>query len=91
MTANQINAVRLLNVYTAGRFDVYLLAGPAKASVRAHIMSELKGIRIPQAKAGVNSIREELFILSGAEGSCLAAREDNLAAWAKSILSGDLS
>ena len=69
-------ACRLLGVYTANRFDVWALAGPARASCRAHIASVLLGRKVPQAKAGVTMLRDELFTRSGVTGNCLAAREE---------------
>ena len=70
-------AVRLLGAYTAGRFEVWELAGPAKASCRAHVMSALMGRKIPQAKSGVNAILEAFFARLEIDGSCRAVQEDN--------------
>lgn len=54
-------AVRLLGVYTAGRFDPWDLAGSSKASCRAHVMSALAGVRVPQSKSGVFAMEAALF------------------------------
>ncbi len=76
-----VEAVRLLGIYTAGRFDAWLLAGPAKASCRAHVMSALAGQRMPQSKSGVVAIRAELYRQSAIAGcdfsgcDCEALRE----------------
>lgn len=70
-------AIRLLGVYTARRFDVYALAGPAKASCRAHIMSAIRGRRCTQRESGITVIRDALFAQCGIAGGCLAEREDN--------------
>ncbi len=78
-------AVRLLGVYTAGRFDIWALAGPARASCRAHVMSVLTGTRTPQAKAGVTMMREAFYTVAGDSivGSCIAQREDAFITWCK--------
>ena len=86
MSENQIQALRLLKVYTAGYYDVYSLAGPAKASVRAHIMSTLAGKRVPQSQAGINAIRDAFMALSNVTGTCQHDREENFAAWANAQL-----
>ena len=78
MQANEHEFIRLIGVYTAGRFDPYDLAGPAKASCRAHCMSALAGKRMPQSKSGVTVLREELFRITGAQGECLAEREQDM-------------
>lgn len=78
MTANQAEFVRLLGVYTSAHFDPYMLAGPAKASCRAHCMSAFAGVRVPQSKAGVTVIRDTLHSIFDAQGECLAAREDDV-------------
>ena len=83
MTANQREALRLLGVYTAGRFDIWMLAGNAKAGCRAHIMSELLGVRTPQSKSGVNTLRDAFNALANAQGECIAQRESNFIGWAK--------
>jgi hypothetical protein len=42
-------ACRLIDVYCGGRFyDLWQLAGPAKASCRAHVMSTLLARKVPQ-------------------------------------------
>lgn len=79
-------ATRLLKVYTAGSFDFWVLAGPAKASCRAHIASVLAGKRVPQSKAGVTVLREQFHRISEPAGDCLAARERSFEAWARQIL-----
>jgi hypothetical protein len=86
-TEPTIEAIRLLGVYTAGRFDIWLLAGQPKASCRAHIMSVLTGIKTPQRKAGVNALREAFYLAGGIEGDCLAAKEDNFLAWVREVQS----
>ena len=84
---HQMKALLLLSSY---RFDVWALAGSQRASVRAHVMSELinNGNRVPQAKAGVNALRDALYDLGSIAGSCSAHREDNFKAWAKSVTRG---
>lgn len=82
-SANTAEAVRLLGVYTAGRFDVWVLAGNAKAGCRAHIMSALLGRRVPQSKSGVNAMREAFYNLANPAGDCPAAREKSFIAWCR--------
>lgn len=86
LTANQKEAVRLLGVYTAGSFKFFTLAGGHKASCRAHIMSQLKGVRVPQSKAGINAMRDEFFAIANPPGDCEAAKEDAFVQWAKGNL-----
>jgi hypothetical protein len=77
-------AVRLLGVYTAGRFDIWVLAGPARASCRAHVASVLAGHKVPQSKAGVNALRDAFYLHAQPAGDCMAAREDAFRNWARS-------
>jgi hypothetical protein len=83
MKTNEREALRLLGVYTAGRFDVWALAGSQRASCRAHIMSELLGVKTPQSKAGVNAIRDAFYRVAGdaITGDCIAVREDSFYRW----------
>ena len=78
------NAIKLLGTYTAGRYDIWALAGPAKASCRAHIMSELLDRKTPQSKSGVNAIRAEFERQCGITGNCIAIREDNFRDYCRS-------
>ena len=73
-------AIRVLGMYTAGRFDIWALAGPARASCRAHVMSVLLGKKTPQAKSGVNAIRSEFERRLNPAGDCIAIRERNFIA-----------
>ncbi len=84
MTPNQREALRLLGVYTAGRFDPWILMGPAKASCRAHIMSVLQGKRVPQSKAGVTAIKDAFYAIAKPIGNCSAAQDEAFEQWAKS-------
>lgn len=86
MTSEQTEALKLLQTYTAGRFDVWNLFGPAKASCRAHIMSALAGKRIPQSQSGVNALRAAFYEIAKPEGSCPAVREVAFTAWARAQL-----
>lgn len=71
------DAIELLGVYTAGRFDIWLLAGNARASVRARIMSALQGTKVPQSKAGVNALRDAFYAALAITGDYPAQREEN--------------
>jgi hypothetical protein len=89
---NSLQGIRTLGVYTAGRFDPWLLAGPRKASCRAHVMADLLGVqKCPQAKAGVTMIRAKVYEIAQANGvtfppnSCEAERERLFRDWARSI------
>lgn len=84
MTEQQKEALRLLGVYTARRYDVWLLMGSGKASCRAHIMSALHGKNMPQSKSGVNALRDAFYGMCNPQGECDAVREDNFIQWAKS-------
>jgi hypothetical protein len=72
---NLREALRLLGVYTAGRYDIYALAGSARAGCRAHIMSELVGAKTPQSKAGVTALRSAFYVACQVTGECEAHRE----------------
>lgn len=86
---NTKQAVELLAAYTAGRFDIWMLAGPSKASCRAHVVSALLGHKVPQSKAGVTAIREAFYAIAKPAGDCIANREDSFVAWCKAQLAGD--
>ena len=83
-----VSAVRTLAAYTAGRFDLWTLAGPRRASCRAHVMAELRGVaRVPQSKAGVTVLREEFYVALGvAGGVCTADRDKDFVAKCKEII-----
>lgn len=85
LSPNQLEALRLLGAYTAGRFDIWMLAGSSKASCRAHIMTALEGKKMPQSKSGVNAITAAFYAFAMPEGSCPAIREDNFRDWAISL------
>ncbi len=86
-------AVRLLGAYTAERFDVWALAGRAKASCRAHIMGALLDRKATQRESGVTALRSEFYSQMGIKGSCLAVREDVFIASCRKLLAprGDLA
>lgn len=68
--------IRLLNTYTAGSFNLWVLAGHAKANVRARVMTGLLGKKAPQSKSGVNAIRDEFERQLGIVGGTASERED---------------
>ena len=82
-------AVRLFGVYTAGRFQLWGLAGSAKAGCRAHIMSALVGSRVPQSKSGINALRDALYPALGVVGNCEAARVSDLGEKCRAMLATD--
>ena len=94
MTTKQLTVLQLLDVYTAGRFDfAWSLLGPAKASVRAHIMSTIKGRKTPQSQSGVTALRVAIYDLFEINGACEANREDNFViaveGWLKRSVTGN--
>lgn len=82
-------AIRILGIYTAGRFDIWALSGPAKASCRAHVLSTLLNKSVPKSKAGVNAIRDAFYSACKIEGECPAHRESNFAKFCEEYGSGD--
>ncbi len=72
---------KMLLVKTGGAKNLWVLAGPARAAARAELMSELKGVKRPQSKSGVNALRDELYALYEISGDCEATREENF--WIK--------
>lgn len=70
-------AIRILGIYTAGRYDIWSLSGPAKASCRAHVLSTLLDRTVPKSKAGVNAIRDAFWTACSITGECPAHREEN--------------
>lgn len=76
MTDNLSEGIRLLGAYTAGRFDIWALAGSYKAGCRAHVMSGLMGRRVPQSKAGVTALQSAFYAQIKPAGDCSAARDD---------------
>jgi hypothetical protein len=82
---NILQAAKILGTYTGGSFDFWALAGSAKASCRAHVMSVLEGRRMPQSKSGVIALRARFYDAVKPTGGCLAEREENFASWAKNI------
>lgn len=85
-TQNELSFLKTLGYYTGGFFDVFRLAGPANARYRVHVMSELHGVKVPQSKAGITTIREELFRITNPLGDCLAVREENAGRIAKELI-----
>jgi hypothetical protein len=79
-------ALKLMGVYTGGRFGAWALAGGAKASCRADIMSALAGKRIPQSKSGVNALNDALYAAVGVKGGCPAECERRLRRVARACL-----
>jgi hypothetical protein len=85
LTQHELEAVRMLGVYTAKTFKLVHLTGKHRAAHRAHVMSELCGVKMPQSKSGITAIREALYKLSGVTGNCEAEQQDNLREWCKQI------
>ena len=78
-------AIKTLHTYSRF-YDRWALAGPAKASCRAHIMADLLDLpKIAQSKAGVTAIRDEFYKQARIEGDCIANREDAFIHFCKSL------
>lgn len=90
---NLIEAARLLGVYTAGRFDVWVMAGAAKRKCRQHVMTVLlngpDGRNVPLAKCGVTAIVREFNERAGIDGSCIAVRETIFRQWCRDNVASD--
>lgn len=78
------NACAMLLSETRGTADCYHLAGPHNARKRVAIMATLLGVaKVPQAKAGVNALRDEFWQRCGVTGDCIAHKDDRLATLAR--------
>jgi hypothetical protein len=76
--ASKLSALVTLGAATSGTFNVYLLSGDGRKSVRREILSEWFGERLPLAKCGINSLRGALFNYFQPIGNCTAAKEKHL-------------
>jgi hypothetical protein len=85
LTAQERASLNLLRIYTAGRYDIWMLAGGPRASSRSHVMSALRGERVPQSKAGVTAIREAFYSMAQVEPGCLNAQEEQFVEWARHV------
>lgn len=70
-------AIRVLGIYTAGTYDIWSLAGRAKASCRAHVLSTLLGKSISQSKARVNVVVDTFYAQCQIGGGSPSERESN--------------
>ncbi len=78
-------AIKTLHAYSRF-YDIWALAGPAKASCRAHIMADLLDLpKIAQSKAGVTALRDEFYKQARIEGDCIANREAAFIHYCKSL------
>ena len=73
-------------MYTAGRMDVYALAGSARASCRKHVLEALTGQKQTQAKAGVTALRAAIYAAGNITGDCEAHRETKFIHWGEGQL-----
>lgn len=90
LTKEQREAVRLLGIYTGGRFDlIFALTGPAKRSCRVHILRSLLGEKHPAKDCGSFRVQREFVELARAHGvdmdHCLAVQNEHFRAWARTI------
>lgn len=88
---NLPEAIRLLAAWTRNRFDIWNLSGSHNAGNRAIILSQLTGVRQPQSKSGVNALREAFYVALEVTGTCMAHREDDFIAKAKSVLGQEVT
>lgn len=84
-------ATKLLGIYTADHFDFWMLAGPSKASCRAHILSVLEDKRIPQRLAGVTALQDSFFAIAKPAGNCMAAKDQSFVAWARATITNGVA
>lgn len=84
ISPNYLEALRLLRIFTNGNYDIWSLAGRGNAIKRVNVMSAIQGFKVPQAKAGVNAMRDSLYDASGASmiNGTLRAQEQAFIAWA---------
>ena len=80
-------AIELLNHYTKGSLDPFVLMGRDQVKLRQNVLSELRGRRVAQREAGVNALASELFEALEAEGRSPAARLDDFREKARKFLS----
>jgi hypothetical protein len=73
--ADRVNAHLLLGQLTDARFEVYALAGPRNAAARASLMTLLTGVKVPQAKSGVNALKAAFY--ADMRGECEREKELN--------------
>jgi hypothetical protein len=81
MIENKIEAVRLLNVYTANRPQLFTwrLTGNAKRSCRNHILSVLLGEKVKCGQDGITRLRDEFFKSFDVNpNQCMNAQEEEL-------------
>lgn len=85
LTPNQIVALRLLRLYTNGRYDVYALAGGGQVRKRVAIMNALRAAKTIQVRAGVNALRLALYGLAQIDEATMtmAAAETAFQLWAR--------
>lgn len=71
----------------AVRHNIYALTGKGNIEFRQHILTDIIGLKIPKAKAGINRLETELLHLSGLtnKGNCTADRHNLLATWIKNL------
>ena len=84
--AHLIEAIGLVRTGTGGHFYTWNLSGRANGGLRAKIMGLLLGIKVPQAKAGINALIDELYRQCGITGNCGADADSNFAIYAKGVL-----
>jgi len=82
ISRNYLEALRQLRIFTNGSYDIYALAGRDNVHKRVAVMSAVQGFKTPQAKAGINAIRDTLYDAAGISGDTLHAQERRFQAWA---------
>ena len=74
VTLREKQAIRLLGMYTAGRFDLARLRGRFHATDRADVLTALGGQKVIKSNATMKLLRRRMLQLAGDEA---------LAGWAK--------
>ncbi len=82
LTANYRQALFSLSQLSRN-FDPWDLMGPSNVKLRQNIMTLLVGKKLPQAKCGVNALKDEFYKVAKPQGDCSALRDDAFAIWAK--------
>ena len=72
---NVTNAIQLLKGALGKSETLFNLAGDGNAGIRAAILSELTGEKVPKSKAGINALEKALYKAIGIEEDTAAGKE----------------
>jgi len=82
-----VQAVSLLGELS-GSFDIWSIAGQRNAKIRARLHGVLAGEKKTQAQSGVNALQKAFYEALGAEGNCLARKQEDFASKCRELLAG---